>query len=64
MNMFDKKDIENLGEEFERGLEIYKGAFDRQQIQALRTAMELTLMNTLKLVSDRAVMKETQHGKE
>lgn len=58
--MFDKKDVENLGEEFERGLTIYKGAFTKKQMAALRTAMELTMMNTLKLVEDRAVMKGTQ----
>ncbi|MFO8050420.1 MAG: hypothetical protein R6V01_01820 [Thermoplasmatota archaeon] len=62
--MFDKKDIENLGEEFQRGLEIYQGTFDKKQVTALRTAMELTMMNALKLVEDRAVMKGTQHGKE
>lgn len=62
--MFDKKDVENLGEEFQRGLEIYRGAFDKKQMAALKTAMELTLMNTLKLVEDRAVMKGTQHGKD
>ena len=33
--MFDQADVSNLGEEFERGLRAYKGAFDDKQINAL-----------------------------
>ncbi|HHD16361.1 MAG TPA: hypothetical protein ENK47_06590 [Euryarchaeota archaeon] len=52
-NLFDQKDVSNIGEEFERGLAAYRGTFDRAQIKALRTAFEMAMMNTLVLIEGR-----------
>lgn len=51
--MFDQKDVENIGEEFERGLKVYSDSFDRKQIKALRTAFEMAMMNALVLIEGR-----------
>jgi len=53
MNMFDQNDVSNLGEEFERGLRAYKGAFDDKQINALKTAFEMAMMNALVMIQGR-----------
>jgi hypothetical protein len=51
--MFDQKDISNIGDEFERGLSAYSGAFDKNQKKALRTAFEMAMMNALILIEGR-----------
>lgn len=44
--LLDQKDVSNIGDEFERGLMAYKGAFSKVQRKALRTAFEMAIMNT------------------
>lgn len=51
--MFDQTDIGNLGEEYERGLRAFQGAFNDAQIKALRTAFEMAMMNTLVMIQGR-----------
>jgi hypothetical protein len=51
--MFDQADVQNLGEEFVRGLEAYQDAFDEKQIKALRTAFEMGMMNALVMIQGR-----------
>jgi hypothetical protein len=51
--MFDQADVQNLGEEFERGLKAYHGAFDDKQMQALKTAFEMAMMNALVMIQGR-----------
>jgi hypothetical protein len=51
--MFDHADVQNLGDEFERGLDAYHDAFDRKQKQALRTAFEMAMMNALVMIQGR-----------
>ena len=51
--MFDQADVQNLGEEFERGLKAYHDAFDEKQINALVTAFEMAIMNTLVMIQGR-----------
>ena len=51
--MFDQADVQNLGEEFERGLNAYRGTFDKKQTQALRTAFEMAMMNALVMIQGR-----------
>ena len=53
MNMFDQADVQNLGEEFERGLKAYHGAFDDKQVKALKTAFEMAMMNALVMIQGR-----------
>lgn len=51
--MFGQADVKNLGEEFERGLKAYHGAFDSKQMQALKTAFEMAMMNALVMIQGR-----------
>lgn len=51
--MFDQADVQNLGEEFERGLQAYHDAFDAKQMKALRTAFEMAMMNALVMIQGR-----------
>ena len=51
--MFDQKDVSNIGDEFERGLSAYKGAFNKEQKKALRTAFEMAMMNALVTIEGR-----------
>jgi hypothetical protein len=53
INMFDQADVQNLGEEFERGINAYHGAFDEKQVKALRTAFEMGMMNALVMIQGR-----------
>jgi hypothetical protein len=57
--MFDKKDVENLGMEFERGLELGAGQFSKDQISTLRMAFELAMINAFRMIESRVEMKET-----
>ncbi len=58
--MFDKKDIENIGIEFERGLKLGAGHFTDDQVLTLRTALELAITNTLRMIENRVELKDTQ----
>jgi hypothetical protein len=58
--MFDKKDIENIGMEFERGLKLGAGDFTDEQVLSLRTALELAMTNTLRMIENRVELKKTQ----
>ncbi len=51
--MFDQKDVQNIGDEFERGLSAYRGTFDNEQQKALRTAFEMAMMNALLVIERR-----------
>ncbi|MGA1819646.1 MAG: hypothetical protein ACMUHU_01415 [Thermoplasmatota archaeon] len=61
--MFDRKDIENLGMEFERGLRLAKGHFSDDQIMALKVAFEMAMVNAFRMIEDRVELKETQKVK-
>jgi hypothetical protein len=58
--MFDKRDVENLGLEFERGLELGAGQFSKDQISTLRTAFEIAMMNAFRMIENRVELKKTQ----
>jgi hypothetical protein len=58
--MFDKADIENIGDEYERGLRMSGSKLDGGMIRALRTSFELGMMTALKMVEDRVQLKDTQ----
>jgi hypothetical protein len=62
--MFDKKDIENIGEEFERGLKMGAGNFTNDQILTLRTAFELAMVNSFRMIENRVELKQTQNMKK
>lgn len=58
--MFDRKDIENLGMEFERGLKLASGQFTDDQVLALKVAFELAMVNAFRMIENRVELKETQ----
>jgi hypothetical protein len=58
--LFDKTDIENIGNEYERGLRMSGLGMDEKMIKGLRTSFEMGIVTTLKMVEDRVVMKDTQ----
>jgi hypothetical protein len=61
--MFDRKDIENLGNEFERGLELGGSDFSKDQIKTLRTAFELSMVNAFRMIESRVELKDSQEVK-
>ncbi|MBN1389149.1 MAG: hypothetical protein JXA22_00745 [Candidatus Thermoplasmatota archaeon] len=58
--MFDRKDIENLGAEYERGLRQSSPQFTDDQIIALRVALEMSLVNAFRMIEGRVELKGTQ----
>ncbi len=58
--LFDKADIENIGNEYERGLRMSGPGIDNHMVMALRTSFELGIMTALKMVEDRVQLKDTQ----
>ena len=61
--MFDRKDIENLGTEFERGLRLGGGNFSEDQITALKVAFEMAMVNAFRMIEGRVELKNTQRIK-
>jgi hypothetical protein len=61
--MFDKRDIENLGAEFENGLKSVGNEFTQTQIMALRTAFEMAMVNTFRMIENRVELKKTEQVK-
>jgi hypothetical protein len=57
--MFDRKDIENIGEEYEHGLRVGGTGLEDKQIKALRTAFEMGMMTALKMVENRVFDKDS-----
>lgn len=62
--MFDKRDIENLGNEFENGLKSVGDGFNEAQVMALRTAFEMAMVNAFRMIENRVELKRTEHVKE
>jgi hypothetical protein len=62
--MFGKKNVENIGMEFERGLVLGAGQFSKEQVSTLRVAFELAMVNVFRIIENRAKMKETQRIKK
>jgi hypothetical protein len=58
--MFDKKDIENLGAEFERGLLTGGDLFSKEQIRTMRTAYELAMVNAFRMIESRVELKKSE----
>jgi hypothetical protein len=63
-DMFDKKDIENLGTVFEKGLSSGGDRFNAVQIKTLRTAFELAMVNAFRMIENRVETKDTQEVKK
>ncbi|MGA1848758.1 MAG: hypothetical protein ACMUHB_05390 [Thermoplasmatota archaeon] len=61
--MFDRRDIENLGAEFENGLKSVGNEFTEAQVMALRTAFEMAMVNTLRMIENRVELKKTEQIK-
>ncbi|MGA1822424.1 MAG: hypothetical protein ACMUIG_07850 [Thermoplasmatota archaeon] len=62
--MFDRKDIQNLGTVFEKGLSSGGGSFDEEQTKTLRTAFELAMVNAFRMIENRVETKHTQEVKK
>jgi len=61
--MFDRRDIENLGMEFENGLKSVGNGFKEEQVIALRTAFEMAMVNAFRMIESRVELKRTEHVK-
>ena len=58
--MFDKADVNVIGEEYEKGLRAYKDVFTKREITALRTGFEIGMMNALTLIESRVQTKRVE----
>lgn len=59
--MFDKTDIENIGVEFEQGLENGKGQFTEEQVKTLKVAFEMAMFFAFRMIESRVELRDTQN---
>lgn len=57
--MFDRKDVENIGMEYENGLRAGKNDLNETQIKAMRIGFEMGINVALQMVENRVELKET-----
>lgn len=59
--MFDQTDIENIGMEFERGLNLGSGQFTDEQVKTMKVAFEMAMFFAFRMIENRVELKDTQN---
>ena len=57
--MFDRKDMENIGKEYENGLKASNHEFSVDQIRSMRIGFEMGSNAALHMIESRVELKET-----